>query len=450
MGWFSKRRFKRRKRRQRKDEAVAITSVAELDHKSSTIVVDNDDRTNTEADIIQAADGREFSINSKGVWQRLVETGDFLGKTDKASDSDKLDGIDSSGFAPASHSHSYVPLSGGTMTGELQVNARLDVGTGAQDNAEIRIYKNDNNLADHIQFFNGTTRVGEIGCHDTSWLRINQITNKNIYTPRVFRADGGFQVDGKWVVSASGNTLYENSVSLSTKYLGKTAKAADSEKVDGINGASLLRSDADDQFSGKLISNNRGKGIYGTYSSTKTDHIWSMGAAYNNHSSGTNFGNLYGLAYKHTNNTTGGTMASGHMMVWCQNGTPYAALGSNIWCRNNITAYSDIRVKENLEIIPDALFKVNQLNGYTYDRTDLEPATSEEEGVIYNHNPSGRHVGVIAQEILEVLPEAVTGGPSNMEGTEDEHYSVAYGNLTALLIEAVKELSAKVEALEAR
>ena len=87
----------------------------------------------------------------------------------------------------------YLQLTGGTMTGELQLNARLDVGTGSGGDHEIRIYKADNNVSDHIQFYNGTTRVGEIGCEDTTWLRINQETAKNIYTPRMIRADGGYQ-----------------------------------------------------------------------------------------------------------------------------------------------------------------------------------------------------------------------------------------------------------------
>ena len=78
----------------------------------------------------------------------------------------------------------------------MTVKNRLDVGSGTQGDAEIRIYKADNNVSDHIQFYNGTTRMGEIGCEDTSWLRINQETNKNIYTPRYIRADNGFYVDG--------------------------------------------------------------------------------------------------------------------------------------------------------------------------------------------------------------------------------------------------------------
>ena len=56
-----------------------------------------------------------------------------------------------------------------------------------------------------------------------------------------------------------------------------------------------------------------------------------MGTAYQIPQNGSNFGNLYGLAYKHTNNTTGGTMASGHQAVWTQNGTPNVAIGTNVW-----------------------------------------------------------------------------------------------------------------------
>jgi hypothetical protein len=108
--------------------------------------------------------------------------------------------------------------------------------------------------------------------------------------------------------------------------------------LDSLDSTQFLRSDATDTFSGNitfssyLISNARGKGVFGTYDSTKTDHIWSMGTAYRNHDSGTNFGNLYGIAYKHTNNSTGGTMGGGHQMVWCNNGVPRGAIGyDQVW-----------------------------------------------------------------------------------------------------------------------
>ena len=210
----------------------------------------------------------------------------------------------------------------------------------------------------------------------------------------------------------------------------------DADTVDGIAGASLLRSDADDIFTGKLISSIRNKGVFGTYNSYLTDHIWSMGTAYENSSTGSNFGNLYGLAYKHTNNGTGGTMAGGHQMVWCQNGTPNSAVGTNIWTSGNVTAYSDIRVKTNIERIPNALEKVSMLNGYTFDRTDVTYDEFNEPTIPI------RQTGVIAQEVLEVLPEAVTG--------DSDHYSVAYGNLAGLLIEAIKEQQETIQELTQR
>lgn len=98
----------------------------------------------------------------------------------------------------------------------------ITVGDGSAD-TRIAIKKADNNVSDHIQFYNGTTRVGEIGCEDNTWLRINQETAKNIYTPRYIRADAGLFVDDtSHGINASGNLLnasltgtYSNAVTLS-------------------------------------------------------------------------------------------------------------------------------------------------------------------------------------------------------------------------------------------
>jgi hypothetical protein len=220
----------------------------------------------------------------------------------------------------------------------------------------------------------------------------------------------------------------------------------DSNNLDGISSGSFLRSDTTDYLNATMfvrgdIRNETGyrdHGMYGDYHSEKTNHIWSMGSGYRNDSNGSDFGNLYGLAYKHTNNGTGGTMAGSHQMVWCHSGNPKSAMGTGIWTSGNVTAYSDIRVKENLEIIPNAVNKISKINGYTYDRTDIEIDELDDKYKSI-HNPKNRYVGLIAQEVLEVLPEAVTGGPTTKEGTEEEHYSVAYGNVIALLVEGIKE-----------
>lgn len=201
---------------------------------------------------------------------------------------------------------------------------------------------------------------------------------------------------------------------------------------------------------GEIYANNNGyrqAGMYGIYESSKVGHIWSMGTAYKVNAAGTNFGSLYGLAYKHTTNTTGGTMAGGHQAVWCQNGVPKCAFGDNIWSAGNVTAYSDARVKFDIEPISNPTERLMKVNGYTYRRSDIEEAAKASAKATGEPLAAPkRYAGVIAQEFLEVLPEVVTGGPT--ENDPDGHYSVDYGNIVALLIEGFKEQQRKIEDLE--
>ncbi len=89
-----------------------------------------------------------------------------------------------------------------------------------------------------------------------------------------------------------------------------------------------------------------------------------------------------------------------------------------------VTVSSDVRFKSNIETIDSALDKVKAMRGVYFDKKDK------------------RSVGVIAQEMQEVMPEVVV-----TDDTEDKHLSVAYGNLVGVLIEAVKELSEEVSVL---
>jgi hypothetical protein len=93
-----------------------------------------------------------------------------------------------------------------------------------------------------------------------------------------------------------------------------------------------------------------------------------------------------------------------------------------------ITANSDIILKKNLLKIENALEKVEQINGYTYELKE---------------DDSKRHAGVIAQEIQGVLPEIVNKGNDGLLGVE-------YGNISALLIEAIKEQQKKIQELEVK
>ena len=95
---------------------------------------------------------------------------------------------------------------------------------------------------------------------------------------------------------------------------------------------------------------------------------------------------------------------------------------------NDVTAFSDERLKTEVETINDALNKVCQMRGVSFKRTDNDGRTS---------------VGVIAQEIEKVLPEVV-----REDSSEDKIKSVAYGNIVGVLIEAIKELKNEIEKLK--
>jgi hypothetical protein len=100
----------------------------------------------------------------------------------------------------------FIVTDSATITGELYTGDNLIVGDGTGDSKVV--IKNFNTTSEHIEFYHGSTRVGEIGVEDTTWLRINQETNKNIYTPRYIRADAGFFVDGTTKgINGSGNFI---------------------------------------------------------------------------------------------------------------------------------------------------------------------------------------------------------------------------------------------------
>jgi len=104
---------------------------------------------------------------------------------------------------------------------------------------------------------------------------------------------------------------------------------------------------------------------------------------------------------------------------------------------DNIIAYSstisDERLKHDIEPISDALSKVNQLNGCTF-----------------TYNADGKKsAGLIAQDVEKVLPSAVTESTLPLKVDDGKEYKVLqYDQTIGLLVEAIKELTLKVEELE--
>tara|TARA_R110000782_G_scaffold63135_1_gene129541 strand:+ start:1879 stop:3468 length:1590 start_codon:yes stop_codon:yes gene_type:complete len=102
----------------------------------------------------------------------------------------------------------------------------------------------------------------------------------------------------------------------------------------------------------------------------------------------------------------------------------------------DIIAYhsSDKRLKENIEVIPDAVNKVKQIKGVSFDwKENISDVTSK----------TGHDIGVLAQDIEAVLPELVT--------TRDSGYkAVSYEKIVALLIEAIKEQQLQIDELKSK
>ena len=100
-------------------------------------------------------------------------------------------------------------------------------------------------------------------------------------------------------------------------------------------------------------------------------------------------------------------------------------VSGTIYSSSDIIAFSDKRLKSNINIIDSALTKIHKMSGYTFN--------VEQDDKL--------HTGLIAQEVVEVLPEAVYQ-EKKQDGT-DGYYSVAYGNMAGIFVEAIKEMDNK-------
>lgn len=119
--------------------------------------------------------------------------------------------------------------------------------------------------------------------------------------------------------------------------------------------------------------------------------------------------------------------SSGNVGIGITNPSEKLHVDGNILASGDITAFSDARIKENVETLPNALESIKAMRGVTYNKIGEEKQS----------------IGVIAQEVQAVLPQLVSEHNDGM-------LSVAYGNVTAVLIEAIKEQQKQIEELKAQ
>jgi hypothetical protein len=197
----------------------------------------------------------------------------------------------------------------------------------------------------------------------------------------------------------------------------------DADLLDGLDSGSFLRSDTGDTASGDITFNGGAGAV-------------TIGANGDIRSSSNNWsGESHGKMQYHSNNWY--IQYYSNMIHRDSAGNNRMTLDSsgNVTFASNVTAYSDIRLKENIKTIENAVDLVGQMRGVFYTEKKTKNA----------------RVGVIAQEIEKVLPEVVRDNEQynpDTGKTEDSIKSVDYGNIVGVLVEAIKELKEEIEELK--
>ena len=149
--------------------------------------------------------------------------------------------------------------------------------------------------------------------------------------------------------------------------------------------------------------------------------------------------------------------------TWSQIGSQWPAywnltnndvtMGRNISAIGNVTAYaSDIRLKENFKHIESPLEKLQKLNGYTFDWN------GKNKEIGFTPEQEKNDIGLIAQEVQEIMPQAVKPAPfdikwdsdkkENISKSGENYLTVQYERLVPLLVEAIKEQQEQINTLK--
>jgi len=197
----------------------------------------------------------------------------------------------------------------------------------------------------------------------------------------------------------------------------------DADTLDGISSADFLRADTADTAAGDI---SFGGGAGAITINANSDIRMSSGS----------WTGDYGAKIQHHENHLYVQYGSGNFYIRNPSGNNRITVdqSGNLTATGNVTAYSDARLKTNVNTINDALSIVGKLRGVSFDWKET----------------GKRSIGVIAQEVEEVLPEVVvtTNDPDPNTGKETEIKSVDYGKMVGVLINAINELKAEVDELK--
>lgn len=263
----------------------------------------------------------------------------------------------------------------------------------------LQYYTLTSQLATYISTLGYPTTSGTNSWNGTNTF--NQVTYFGPVTGGLpLRVNGG----SGYTMSVGGGSFTTNSTSMSW-YVNSAAQPQISLTTTAFYGIIPFSIDGKSSASWFYCT---GEGQLGLQYSPTGSYGWHIGEA---------VGHEF-IIYTNTPGSTGGV---------------YMSYNTNTW-----QTRSDRRIKTDLEIIPNALEKMDKINGYTGRMIDDETNT--------------RHPYLIAQEIQEVLPEAISHScrrDSDGDGIPDDLLGLGYTDVIPLLVQAIKELKAEVYALKA-
>jgi len=307
--------------------------------------------------------------------------------TGSGLDADTLDGVEGASYLRSDVDANF---SGGTLSVDNGGGNRIEV----KSSGSVEIARATG--GGYIDFKDNAVNDYDVRLEQDGTSKILNITGNG--------GGGGLEIEGN-AVWHTGND--------------GTGSGLDADTVDGVEGASLLRSDADDNLVSAIIvpDANRDEGIFGTYDDTKTQHIWSMGSGYRNSSTGADFGNLYGLAYYNPNNGAG-NYATGHQVAMCHNGVPVVSMGTNLWTSGTVLGqatsaqYADLAEKYTCaedDVYPGTIMKACDSGEYEIEECGTElcknviGVCSKDPGYLMNSESEGTVVGLAGKVPVRVI-----------------------------------------------
>jgi len=404
---------------------------------------------------------RQVSNSTFGAWNKI-----WSSSTDGSGsglDADLLDGIDSSaivygasgygttnlGFASMTNQKSgfYDTVSSGTPTAtwySLVNMAHYGANHGHQIAGSFYsagdLYNRNNSntsLSAWAKIYN-TANDGSGSGLDADLLDGMQAhTGRNNEANKVVRTDANGYIQAGWINTPSGNhasTITRITASNDDYLRYVTPAQFRVQVIDGyylpIGGTAARATRGNGSF---YLDDNYGNSIIGAYSSTRYQGVYSMGSAYVLPADGTTTGSLYGMAWSHPNAGGAAGNLTDHGLLIINNGGFRCAISNSIVASGNITAYSDERLKKNWRNMPENFVsRLAEVKVGIYDRIDEE---------------NGTQVGVSAQSLQELLPEAITTAKDEI-GTLSVNYGGAALASAVELAKVIVEQEKRIERLE--